>query len=352
MYNFRTDGTGDEVSVEEARFSELLDAYRVANGLSAVRFSTELSAAGNRHAQDAEAHGYSGHDFSDGTEASDFYTNEFLQPYGYGAYHGTSYWGAWENALNGGTGLGDMTAGRALAAWDGSPGHKAAMLDPVVTEIGIGITATKAFLVFGTGTTTTFTGPVVTVGTASAETIRGVSYSDQVTSGDGSDVVSGAAGADVLYGNVGDDVLYGNQGADTIFGGKDADTIFGGQEADQVYGNLADDVLYGNADDDYIHGGAGNDTIFGGQDSDTIIGGVGDDLLFGNLGGDRFEFAGGGNDTIGGFDGAAGDRLALNSLGGYSVGADVSGNALISFSSGSVTLTGVDPASLQADWIV
>src|SRR3546814_5390510 len=97
------------------------------------------------------------------------------------------------------------------------------MLDSVVTEFGIGITDTKAFLVFGTGSTSIFTGPVVTVGTASAETIRGVSFSDQVTSGDGSDVVSGAAGADVLYGNVGDDVLYGNQGADTIFGGKDAD---------------------------------------------------------------------------------------------------------------------------------
>lgn len=351
MYDFRTDGTGDEVSVEEARFAELFNAYREANGLSAARFSSELSAAGNRHAQDAEQNGYNGHSFSDGTDSGDFYNREFLTPYGYGAYQGTSYWGAWENALNR-IGMDPLTADAALAAWDGSPSHKSNMLDSVVTEFGIGMTDFKAFLVFGTGSTTTFTGPVVTVGTASAETIRGVSYSDQVTSGDGSDVVSGAAGADVLYGNVGDDVLYGNQGADTIFGGKDADRIFGGQDADQVYGNLADDVLYGNFAGDYIHGGAGNDTIFGGQDSDTIIGGVGDDLLFGNLGGDRFEFAGGGNDTIGGFDGAAGDLLALNSLGGYSVGADVSGNALISFSSGSVTLTGVDPASLQADWIV
>ena len=349
MYDFRTDGTGDEVSVEEARFAELFNAYREANGLSAARFSSELSAAGNRHAQDAEQNGWNGHDFSDGTASSDFYTYEFLAPYGYGQTYETSFWGAWENAHSS---AGGVTADSALASWDGSAAHKAAMLDSVVTEFGIGITDTKAFLVFGTGSTTTFTGPVVTVGTASAETIRGVSYSDQVTSGDGSDVVSGAAGADVLYGNVGDDVLYGNQGADTIFGGKDADRIFGGQDADQVYGNLADDVLYGNFADDYIHGGAGNDTIFGGQDSDTIVGGVGDDLLFGNLGGDRFEFAGGGNDTIGGFDGAAGDRLALNSLGGYSVGADVSGNALISFSSGSVTLTGVDPANLQADWIV
>lgn len=351
MYNFRTDSAGDEVSVEEARFAELFTTYRATNGLSAVRFSVELSAAGNRHAQDAEAYGYSAHLFSDGTSASDFYTNEFLVPYGYGTIHGSTLWGAWENALTWVTSS-SLSAESALALWDSSPGHKAAMLDPVVTEFGIGMTASKAFLVFGNGGTTPFTGPVVTLGTASAETIRGVSYSDQVTGGDGSDVVSGAAGADMLYGNLGDDVLYGNQGADTIFGGKDADRIFGGQDADQVYGNLADDVLYGNLADDYIHGGAGNDTIFGGQDSDTMIGGVGDDLLFGNLGGDRFEFAGGGNDTIGGFDGAAGDRLALNSLGGYSVGADVSGNALISFSSGSVTLIGVDPASLQADWIV
>ena len=55
-----------------------------------------------------------------------------------------------------------------------------------------------------------------------------------------------------------------------------------------------------------------------------------------------------------GLNDSGGARLqeGVDSLGGYSVGADVSGNALISFSSGSVTLTGVDPASLQADWIV
>src|SRR3546814_17079664 len=100
------------------------------------------------------------------------------------------------------------------------------MLDSVVTEFGIGITDTKAFLVFGTGSTSIFTGPVVTGGTASAETSRGVSFSDQVTSGDGSDVVSGPAGAGVLYGNVGDDVLAGIHGADTNLRDKDAEKHF------------------------------------------------------------------------------------------------------------------------------
>lgn len=350
-YNYRVDSTGDGIGLEEARFADLFNAYRVANGLSAVRFSARLSAAGNRHAQDAEANGYTAHDFSDGTSASDFYTNEFLAPDGYGLYYESDYWGAWENALNGGSDLGDMTAVRALVAWQSSAGHNAAMLDPVVSEFGIGITATKAFLVFGTGTTSAFTGPVMASGTSAGETLAGTSYADYVTAAAGSDVVSGAAGADVVYGNSGGDVVYGNTGADNLFGGQDADTIFGGRDSDVVYGNLADDVLYGNLGSDVLYGGQGDDVLYGGQGDDTLRGNVGNDRMFGNLGADRFEFGGGGNDTIAGFDGGAGDRLGLREL-GYSISSNAAGDAVVAFVGGSVTLLGVASGALQDGWFV
>ncbi len=350
-YDFRTDTTGDEVSVEEARFADLLNAYRLQSGVPEVRFSALLSAAGNRHAQDAEAYGYTAHDFSDGTAASDFYTNEFLAPYGYGVYYGADYWGAWENALNGGSALGDMTADRALVAWQSSAGHNAAMLDTAVTEIGIGITSTEAFLVFGTGSTTAFSGSATETGTSESETLIGSSYSDRIAAAGGNDVVTGAAGADIVYGNAGADVLYGNFDADTLYGGQDGDTVYGGQSADVMYGNLGDDVMYGNLGADVLFGGQGNDTLYGGQGDDTLKGNAGNDLLLGNNGADRFEFAGGGNDTIQGFDGAGGDRLALNDL-GYSVGEDGSGNAVVTFAGGTVTLTGVASNSLEAEYFV
>jgi hypothetical protein len=59
-YNFRTDTTGDGVSLGKARFVDLLNDYRTSNGVAEVRFSTRLGAPGNRHAQDAEANGYNG----------------------------------------------------------------------------------------------------------------------------------------------------------------------------------------------------------------------------------------------------------------------------------------------------
>jgi Ca2+-binding RTX toxin-like protein len=350
MYDFRTDSTGDEVGYQEARFADLLNAYRVENGLSAARFSVELSAAGNRHAQDAELNGYNGHAFSDGTDSGDFYNAEFLAPYGYDAYHGSAFWGAWENALTWVTSS-SLSAERALSLWQASAPHNAAMLDPVVTEFGIGMTASKAFLVFGTGVTTTFSGPVTTAGTSSAETIAGTSYADQVTAAAGDDMVTGAAGTDVLYGNAGDDVLYGNTDADTVYGGQDADRLFGGQGADVLYGNLGDDVLYGNLAVDVMYGGQGSDTLYGGQGDDILYGNAGDDLLLGNLGADRYEFGGGGADTIQGFDGAGGDRLALDAL-GYTIGADASGTAVISFTGGSVTLVGVAAGDVEAGWFV
>jgi|GEM_PF-907773 len=192
-YDYRTDTTGDGISLTEARFVDLLNAYRVANGVAEVRFSSRLSAAGNRHAQDAEVNGYNGHDFSDGTSSGDFYNREFLVPDGYGIYHESAYWGAWENALTWNTSS-SLTADRALELWQASAPHNAAMLDTVVTEVGIGMTSSKAFLVFGGGVTGAFSGPAVEVGTSSGETILGSSYGDQVTADAGNDVVSGAAG--------------------------------------------------------------------------------------------------------------------------------------------------------------
>lgn len=350
-YNYRTDTIGDEVGYQEARFADLLNAYREANGLAAARFSGRLSAAGNRHAQDAEVNGYTAHDFSDGTRASHFYTHEFLSSEGYGVYHGTNYWGAWENALSSGSALGDVTADRAFVAWQSSAGHNAAMLDPVVTEFGIGITATKAFLVFGAGTTVAFAGSIVQAGTSAAEALGGTSFSDHVVAAAGNDVVSGAGGSDVVYGNTGADVLYGNVGADKLFGGQDADTVFGGRDDDVVYGNLAIDVVYGNLGADILYGGQGDDVLYGGQGDDTLRGNVGNDRMLGNLGADRFEFSGGGNDTISGFDGGAGDRLALREL-GYTTSSDAAGDAVVTFAGGSVTLLGVAPGTLQDGWFV
>ncbi|MDP3748800.1 MAG: M10 family metallopeptidase C-terminal domain-containing protein [Phenylobacterium sp.] len=94
----------------------------------------------------------------------------------------------------------------------------------------------------------------------------------------------------------------------------------------------------------------------GGGGTDTIVGNSADNVLTGNGGNDVFVLsANGGNDTVADFEGGpgAGDRIDLSSVAGLTFAtltiSDVGGDAVIALGTGSVTLTGVSAASLDAD---
>jgi hypothetical protein len=130
-----------------------------------------------------------------------------------------------------------------------------------------------------------------TVGTDSAETLRGTLAGDEIFGFGGNDRMMGYQGADCLDGGRGDDRLSG---------GDDDDKQIGGTGKDRLTGNDGGDNLYGGTSNDRLDGGTGNDMLAGGAANDDLIGGLGEDRMFGEAGGDRLVVGGGRNQVDGG----------------------------------------------------
>ncbi len=139
-----------------------------------------------------------------------------------------------------------------------------------------------------------------------------------------------------------------------VFAEGGDDKVAGGDGFDFVDGGSGNDMLSGGGSGDYLIGGRGADTLDGGAGNDHIIGDAGDDVLTGGDGADIFVFAGG-DDTITDF--AAGEDILL--LGAQLWQAEVNpfaalqddvqvqgGNAVVDFGDGNtLTLTGVSDIS-------
>lgn len=147
-------------------------------------------------------------------------------------------------------------------------------------------------------------------------------------------------------------------GNDTLLGTSGNDVIDGLAGNDAIGGNGGNDFLRGGAGDDAISGNAGDDSIYGDGGSDTLNGGTGNDSLYGGAGRDTFTFSAGfGNDTINdftlGFDSINLEALSVadfNAL--LTATADVSGNAVITLSGNTITLTGITKSQLlQGDFV-
>ena len=228
--------------------------------------------------------------------------------------------------------------------------------------------------------------------------------SDNVLTGnEGANLLSGAGGNDTLEGGAGNDTLGGGLGVDSMVGGTGDDMYLVSETADVVVeladegidtvdsmalnytlsanvenlilrsglgningtGNASDNVLTGNEGANLISGLDGNDTLIGNGGNDTLNGGAGDDSMVGGAGNDIFVFGSGfGQDVITGFDSApAGgqDLLDISALGitagnfgaNVSVSAIVGGGTLIGIGADSITLVGVNSATVtQQDFIL
>lgn len=127
---------GDGIEAEELQLYQLINEYRIQNGLSSIALSKSLTLVANRHAWDLQENlGYLTHDWSDvtGPEAY-WYAPQRL---------GTSYSDyAFENAYWNGA---IATAHSALKGWKNSPSHNALLLNTGAwadwdwNAIGIGI---------------------------------------------------------------------------------------------------------------------------------------------------------------------------------------------------------------------
>jgi uncharacterized protein YkwD len=106
---------------------------RAEHGLGSLSWNSQLAAAAKAHSDDMSANRFMSHTGSDGS-----------LPWDRAIAHGYSYSFVGENVA-----WGYRSAGTVFDAWMNSPGHRANILRPEFTEIGIGITGTFWTVKFG-----------------------------------------------------------------------------------------------------------------------------------------------------------------------------------------------------------
>lgn len=129
---------------EEWAMLELINSYRVANGLGSLQMTQTLSNAAEFHSADMASANYFDHTLSNGASWAD---NIWSAGYTYDTYLA-------ENIA-----AGNPSAAATFQQWVNSPGHNANMLNPTISAIGIG-RASSGGSDFGTYWTTTFGGIV------------------------------------------------------------------------------------------------------------------------------------------------------------------------------------------------
>ena len=290
---------------------ELVNAERAAVGLGALTLELNLNTSAEDHSQwmsDNDTFSHTGVNNSSATQritSADF-----------------DFSGAWRSGENiaaqtigGAEGFFDEVAALHQGLMD-SPGHRANILNPNYTHIGLGIVIGS----YSYDTNTSYPSVFITqnfaatqgvtdldlAGSERAEVISADRGDDVVSADAGDDTVSGAAGNDTLNGGNGDDTVSGDDGNDLITGGEGNDQLRGGTGADTLNGGSGDDGALGGAGDDLMRGGFQQDSLAGGEGNDTIYGDAGFDLL---RGGDGDDLVRGGNQADNVYGDAGNDTL-------------------------------------------
>ncbi|TYB82668.1 CAP domain-containing protein [Oceaniovalibus sp. ACAM 378] len=321
-----------QASSLERQMLELINDERTSRGLDPVQLELRLNDSAETHSEWMLAEDTFSHTGTGGSSASVRMQQANFQ------FSGNWTWAeniAWQTE-RGAPGLSDDVQNLHDSLMNSS-GHRANILNPNVTVVGVGIeqgdfngwdavivtqnfAATSAPLQFdtglgdhgGTGNSTIATSGADELSLSSAGTLKG------------------RGGPDTLNGSSGNDKLLGGGGKDTISGGDGNDTINGSKGADYISGGRGNDRIIGNANNDQLIGQAGNDTISGGDGKDTIIGGDGDDWMKGNNGWDVFIFENGfGNDTIINFHANNKEKIDLSEVDSITDFADLTTNHLV-----------------------
>ncbi len=218
------------------RVLALSNIERREHGLVPLTFDSQLSSAAQRHSSHMARDDFFAHTGSDG------------DPFSRIRATGYQYSSAAENIA-----AGQQAPEAVVTAWMNSPGHRANILNPNYTEIGIGY----FYLQNDTGNvnnhsywTQTFADPLSSsssqgikrVGTTGNDTLTGSNENDRLVGYRGDDHLLGRAGHDRLLGRGGDDHLngYGVSGTeyDTLSGGLGNDTfVLGGSWGVSYLGN-------------------------------------------------------------------------------------------------------------------
>lgn len=313
----------------EHQLLALINASRAAEGLNALTMELNLNQSADNHSQWMSDTRNFSHTGVNGTSSGD----RILDVLDISRGDPTARWGTAENiaAHTGYDSEADSPAAQVAAIHAGfmnSPGHRANILNPDFTHIGIGIiygpmdfsqgtfhsvVVTQNFAYTNGETNEDIPGAVVAsdpalslLGTVETDVLTGMSGDDTLAGRGGDDTLDGGAGDDFLRGGRGNDVLTdtegdnrlnGQKGNDLIVSGSGDDRLNGGGDRDTLEAGAGDDFLKGGSRNDILEGGAGNDSLSGNRHDDDLDGGAGNDVL--NGGGDNDTLNGGsGNDTL------------------------------------------------------
>lgn len=135
------------LDANEAQFVVLLNGYRTSHGLAPLTVAPSLNRSATWMAQDEQAKGYFSHTDSLGRDP---FTR--INQCGYP-------WAGGENLA-----MGNLPSAQAvLMAWQSSPGHNAAMLQPGFTQMGIAHVGIHWALDFGFGNEGVTPAPTVVI---------------------------------------------------------------------------------------------------------------------------------------------------------------------------------------------
>ncbi|AFY80749.1 CAP domain-containing protein [Oscillatoria acuminata] len=333
------------------RVVELTNVERSQQGLAPLTLNPQLAAAAQVHSANMGMRDFLDHiNPFDGTVAADRVT---LQGYNYQTVA--------ENVAGG-----QPTPEQTVLEWMNSPSHRVNILNPAVTEIGVGYhfqendTGNVNFSHYWTQVFATpledpwppQPRPIVPLHTPTPPPTDGITLISQpltpnnqgffdltanaegvqlapgalngyplgLRALDGDDIIIGSSEGEVINGNSGRDRIYGTGGNNFLRGGKGDDSLFGGAGNDIINGNNDNDVVFGGEGNDILRGGKGHDYLYGESGDDVLIGDFGADVLIGGAGADLFVLR---RDTAVGvvepqmadyildFNPAQGDRIGL-----------------------------------------
>jgi serralysin len=248
-----------EQDLFDQQLLKLVNQARVNAGLRSLTLSEKLDIAADQHAERMATRDFFDHlDPETGTRSSDR-----VSAAGYD----------WQIAAEN-IAAGYNTPAEVFQGWMDSPGHRANILEPSLTHMGLGYTylANDTGLVnyseywvqvFAAGDPNPGTyiaetdSPGSTVATAGNDLLVGTNLNDTLNGLGGADTLKGAGGQDLLTGAKGNDWLYGQEGRD------------------RLSGELGNDVLSGGAGNDYLQGTTSQ--TLSRTEADQLVGGTGAD---------------------------------------------------------------------------
>jgi serralysin len=290
----------------------LTNDFRAQNGLKALKLNEELTVTAEFHSIDMAEHDYLEHIGLNGS-----------LPWDRAKLVGFDSKYMAENIAGG-----QETPESVVQAWIDSPGHRANLLSPNYTEMGVGyykldvdlgdynyehywtqlfgssdrLAATYLTSPFAapapasvpapttltpTPITATDLLPKISIGSPEpnlltsdrpggsielSAALGNALENDLSNEPDNEDeTLMGTRGNDMLMGHAGDDTLMGLGGRDTLMGGWGTDQLMGGGGRDRLAGDEGDDQLIGGGGRDRLVGGAGNDLLTGGGARDLFV---------------------------------------------------------------------------------